>query len=70
MDNNDPTPEDWDPAVVDIRDPFQLRRWCQHLVCTEAMLRDAVATAGRNPAAVRAHLAAVDRGVPGRRRTS
>jgi hypothetical protein len=31
---------------INIHDPYEIRRWCQRFVCTEAALRAAVATVG------------------------
>jgi hypothetical protein len=39
-------------VLVDNR--YEVRRWCQRLVCTEAQLRAAVAKVGDSPSAVRA----------------
>lgn len=41
---------------VRLDDPYEIRRWCQRLICTEAQLRAAVAKVGADPAAVRAAL--------------
>lgn len=49
-----------DPTVVDVQSPFEVRRWCQRLVCTETMLRSAVHAVGNDPDAVRRRLAAVN----------
>ena len=52
-----------DPAIpaatltsVELESPYEVRRWCQRLVCTEAQLRAAVAKVGKDPAKVRAAL--------------
>ena len=59
----------WDPPddeVVAIPEPvfnrvlidnaYEVRRWCQRLVCSEAQLRAAVAKVGNAPEAVRAEI--------------
>jgi hypothetical protein len=48
-----------DPARINVNDPFEVRRWCQRFVCTEAALRAAVIAVGTNPAKVR-RLVALD----------
>jgi len=48
-----PTPN-VDRIAVD--NAYEVRRWCQRLVCTEAQLRAAVAKVGDDPAAVRTEL--------------
>ncbi|HSV20549.1 MAG TPA: DUF3606 domain-containing protein [Casimicrobiaceae bacterium] len=50
--NNEAIPEPTLARVV-IDDPYEVRRWCQRLVCTEAQLRAAVARVGPAPEAVR-----------------
>ena len=46
------------PSVdrIEVDNAYEVRRWCQRLVCTEAQLRAAVAKVGDDPAAVRAEL--------------
>ena len=59
-DQNEPIP----PANVmrvAIDNPYEVRRWCQRLVCTEAQLRAAVASVGSDPQAIRAALQRADR---------
>jgi len=41
---------------IEVDNAYEVRRWCQRLVCTEAQLRAAVAKLGDDPAAVRAEL--------------
>jgi len=41
---------------IEVDNAYEVRRWCQRLVCTEAQLRAAVAKVGEDPAAVRAEL--------------
>ena len=41
---------------IEVDNAYEVRRWCQRLVCTEAQLRAAVAKVGVDPAAVRAEL--------------
>jgi hypothetical protein len=55
MDNNDLRPEESraDSSRVNIDDPYEVRRWCQRFVCTEAALRRAVAEVGTEPERVR-----------------
>lgn len=55
MDNNDLRPEESraDVTRVNIDDPYEVRRWCQRFVCTEATLRQAVAKVGTDPERVR-----------------
>ena len=48
-----PTPN-VDRIAVD--NAYEVRRWCQRLVCTEVQLRAAVAKVGDDPAAVRTEL--------------
>jgi hypothetical protein len=43
---------DADLSMVNLSDPFEIRRWCQRFVCTESQLRAAVANAGSDPAKV------------------
>lgn len=38
---------------IDVTDPLEVRRWCQHFVFTEAALRAAVAQVGPSPERVR-----------------
>jgi hypothetical protein len=42
-----------DATRVNVEDPYEIRRWCQRFICTEAALRAAVAEVGENPDAVR-----------------
>ncbi|HVO88710.1 MAG TPA: DUF3606 domain-containing protein [Casimicrobiaceae bacterium] len=46
---------EFDPTVVNIDDPFEVRRWCQRFICTEAQLRAAVLSVGPQPDRVRAY---------------
>ena len=59
MDNNALRPEDSRPDLtrVNVDDPYEVRRWCQRFVCTEAALRLAVAQVGNNPDRVRRKVA-------------
>ena len=41
---------------IEVDNAYEVRRWCQRLVCTEAQLRAAVAKVGVDQAAVRAEL--------------
>jgi len=41
-------------VIVD--NPYEVRRWCQRLVCTERQLREAVARVGDSAEAVRAEI--------------
>ena len=41
---------------IEVDNAYEVRRWCQRLVCTEAQLRAAVAKVGADPAAVRVEL--------------
>ena len=41
---------------VELESPYEVRRWCQRFVCTEAQLRAAVAKVGKDPVKVRAAL--------------
>ena len=41
---------------IEVDNAYEVRRWCQRLVCTEAQLRAAVAKVGDDPAAVRVEL--------------
>jgi hypothetical protein len=59
-DNNEAIPEPILTEVV-IDDPYEVRRWCQRFICTEAQLRAAVGAAGTDPAAVRSALTVADR---------
>ena len=43
-----------DSSTILLGDPYEIRRWCQRLVCTEETLRKAVAHVGTDPTAVRA----------------
>ena len=43
-----------DATTIRIDDPYEVRRWCQRLVCTAETLRDAVGKVGNDPNAVRA----------------
>jgi len=56
-DNNDapPIPEPTLSRVI-LDNPYEVRRWCQRLVCTERQLRDAVARVGDSADAVRAEI--------------
>ena len=58
-DNNEAIPA---PMLTQVRvdHPYEVRRWCQRLVCTEAQLRAAVAKVGTEPDAVRRQLTAAD----------
>jgi hypothetical protein len=38
---------------INLDDPFDVRRWCQRFVCTEAALRTAVQAVGPDPLKVR-----------------
>ena len=42
-----------DESIVNVADRYEVRRWCQRLVCTEAQLRAAVVEVGKNPSKVR-----------------
>ena len=55
MDNNEYRPEcsRADVTRVNVDDPYEVRRWCQRFVCTEAALRLAVAEVGTHPETVR-----------------
>ena len=55
MDNNELRPECSlaDHTRVNVEDPYEVRRWCQRFVCTEAALRRAVAQVGPEPDRVR-----------------
>lgn len=44
-----------------VDNPYEVRRWCQRLICTESQLRAAVASAGPDPDDVRAALKKADR---------
>ena len=44
-----------------VENPYEVRRWCQRLICTEAQLRAAVAAVGQDPEAVRKELVKADR---------
>ena len=45
--------EPGDTTVIRIGEPYEIRRWCQRLVCTEETLREALARAGTDPSRVR-----------------
>lgn len=47
-----------DPTLtrVLVDNPYEVRRWCQRLVCTEKQLREVVAEVGSSPDAVRAEI--------------
>ena len=45
--------EPGDATIIRIGDPYEIRRWCQRLVCTEETLREAVARVGTDPSTVR-----------------
>jgi len=45
-----------DDSAVNLTDEYEVRRWCQRLICTEAQLRAAVGTVGTDPGQVRAYL--------------
>ena len=45
-----------DMSRVAVDDPYEVRRWCQRFVCTQALLKRAVEKVGDDPAAVRAQL--------------
>ena len=53
--NNDPIPDAILTRVV-IDNPYEVRRWCQRLICTEKQLREAVARVGSSADAVRAEI--------------
>jgi hypothetical protein len=38
-----------DAAQINVDDVYEVRRWCQRFVCTEATLRQAVAKVGNDP---------------------
>lgn len=59
-DNNESIPAPTLTRIV-IQNPYEVRRWCQRLICTEAQLRDAVSSVGADPEAVRAALQKADR---------
>jgi hypothetical protein len=48
-----------------VDNPYEVRRWCQRFICTEGDLKQAVASVGTDPAAVRMQLDA-RRGGPAR----
>jgi hypothetical protein len=41
---------------VVVKDPYEVRRWCQRFVCTESQLREAVEKVGPEVEAVRKEL--------------
>lgn len=43
-------------SKVLLNDRYEVRRWCQRLICTETQLRAAVAKVGDDPTAVRTAL--------------
>jgi hypothetical protein len=51
--NDDELIRPGDTTVIRIGDPYEIRRWCQRLVCTEETLREAVARVGTDPGTVR-----------------
>ena len=53
--NNDPIPHPTLTRVI-IDNPYEVRRWCQRLVCTESQLRAAVRRVGDAADAVRAEI--------------
>ena len=55
MDNNERIPKPTLTRVL-IHNPYEVRRWCQRFVCTEAQLRSVVAQVGDDPEAVRREL--------------
>ena len=55
MDNNERIPKPTLTRVL-IDNPYEVRRWCQRFVCTEAQLRNVVARVGDDPEAVRREL--------------
>lgn len=46
-----------DAAEISLKEPYEVRDWCDALKCTEAQLRAAVKAVGHSAAAVRRHLA-------------
>jgi hypothetical protein len=50
-----PIPEPTLTRVI-VDNPYEVRRWCQRLVCTERQLREAVARVGDSAEAVRAEI--------------
>ena len=59
-DNNEAIPAPTLSRVL-VDNPYEVRRWCQRLICTEAQLRAAVSTVGACPEAVRTELQNADR---------
>ena len=59
-DNNESIPAPTLTRIV-VQNPYEVRRWCQRFICTEAQLRDAVSSVGADPEAVRAELQKADR---------
>ena len=55
-DSNDMSVPSPNVQRIEVDNAYEVRRWCQRLVCTEAQLRAAVAKVGADPAAVRAEL--------------
>jgi hypothetical protein len=57
---HDDTERDHIPAAllaeVLLENRYEVRRWCQRFICTEAQLRLAVAQVGNDPQAVRVAL--------------
>ncbi len=54
-----PEHESIPPAAVTtiaLDNRYEIRRWCQRFICTEAQLRTAVAKVGNDPLAVKAAL--------------
>jgi hypothetical protein len=52
MQDNERQRDPWDSERIDVGNPYDVRRWCQRFVCTEAMLRAAVGKVGADPGAV------------------
>ena len=44
------------PERVDVGDRYEVRRWCQRFLCTEATLRQAVGEDGDDPSRVQAEV--------------
>jgi len=55
-DSNDMSVPSPNVQRIEVDNAYEVRRWCQRLVCTEAQLRAAVAKVGHDPAAVRVEL--------------
>ena len=47
-----------DDAQINVDNVYEVRRWCQRFICTEAALRQAVAKVGNDPRKVE-HLVAL-----------